>query len=82
MSLSYTSISKVHGSGCNHFELTGNVDGQTVTKQVHEDEIMSMLDDFPGGYRGALMLAWARYQLENGATKSRLIGVDIAPLVP
>ena len=81
MALSFTSISRVHPSPCDHWDLEGNVDGATRNSILSSDEIMEALDDFPGGYRGALMLAWARYQIENGATKAQLIGVDIAPLV-
>lgn len=80
MALSITSMSRVHPAPCDHWEITLDIDGNTVTKIKTSAEILEELDDFPGGHRGALVAGWIRYQLENGATKNDLLGLDIAPL--
>jgi len=82
MALKILSITRTSPAPCDHYEIIAEVDGATRTKIIQGANVAEALDDFEfGGYKGALVLAWMRYQLANGATKNDLLNVDIAPIV-
>ena len=44
---------------------TLDTDGQTLTVETSLDQLQILFDDFPGGYKQALLLALTRYRLEQ-----------------
>lgn len=78
MAVKIVAIRRLNPAPCQHFELTVNVDGTTRTVVIHREDVLRQLNDFePGGYLGALVLAWLRYKLERGAKLEELVGQGV-----
>lgn len=59
---------------CTHYKAEMFLDGQIETAEVSLSEIGKLFDDFPGGYKHALLLSLIRYRLEQGLSTDDLIG--------
>jgi hypothetical protein len=81
MPLSLQSISRVNGSGCNHFNVTFNIDGaisSAVISKAEFDTLMDSLNPLPGNYKHLLIALLARYRLEKGVN---LAGLPAATVI-
>ena len=74
MALTLTAVETVNGPTCGHLRLTVDVDGTPRTLETTAAELAGVYEDAPGGYRGALLLAWLRYQRAQGRTLASLVG--------
>jgi hypothetical protein len=81
MSLKITSIVRNGPAGCGHFNVTANDNGTVTTKQLTLPQIAALFSGFPGGNRGALLLAWAQDRLDRGATPAQLVNVEIESVI-
>jgi hypothetical protein len=81
MSLKISSIVRQSPSPCVHFNLTANDNGVVRSVQVTVDSIREMLDQFPGGRRGALLFAWAQDRLDRGANMNQLVNIEIESVI-
>lgn len=84
MSLKITSITRVNPAPCVHFEITVNDNGTIRSKIFDINQIDTLLDefgDFPGGARGALLIAWAIDRRKRGATNAQLLNVEIESVI-
>ncbi len=84
MSLIITSIKRVYAAPCQHFEITANNNGIVRSKLFYLDDLDAILDqfnDFPGGARGALLLAWIVDRRKRGASVAQLIDVEIESVI-
>jgi len=84
MSLQITSITRQSTAPCNHFLITVNDNGTTRSKAFSLSELDTIFDrfeSFPGGARGALLLAWAIDRRARGATNTQLLNVEIESVI-
>ena len=51
---------------CKHYTAILVADGQTLTAETSLNQLQVLFDDFPGGYKQALVMALIRYRLEQG----------------
>ena len=73
MSLSITNAVRINPAPCQHFRLTIDEDGVTRTMNISLDDLRRAFDSFDYGPTAALVLAWARYRLSQGATLASLL---------
>lgn len=84
MSLKITSAVRQGSVGCGHYLVTVNDNGTTRSKLFSIDQmntLFSQFDDFPGGARGALILAWIKDRRDRGATLAQLVNVEIESVI-
>jgi len=73
MSLSITNAVRINPAPCQHYRLRIDQDGVARTVNVALDDLKRAFDDFEYGPTAALVLAWARYRLSQGATLASLL---------
>lgn len=78
MALKLIAAQRVNPAPCRHFRLTVEEDGVERSFELNADDLRSTFEDFPGRHKGALILGWIRYRLEQGATLASLIDQVIA----
>ena len=84
MSLKITSVVRVSPAPCNHFLVTVNDDGNVRSKVFSVEqmtELFTQFDEFPGGARGALVLAWIKDRRDRGASLAQLVNVEIESVI-
>ena len=84
MSLKITSITRVNPAPCQHFRITVDDNGTARSKEFDLTQLPDLLDqfdEFPGGVRGALVLAWAIDRRKRGASVAQLINVEIESVI-
>ena len=84
MSLKITSVTRVSPAPCQHFEVTADNNGTIRSKVFSREELDAILDqfsDFPGGARGALLLAWIVDRRKRGATLAQLTDIEIESVI-
>jgi len=65
MALKLNSFTKRNPGACMHYLAVMNLDGQASSAEMSLPQLRSLFDDFPGGYKQALLLALIRYRLEQ-----------------
>jgi len=78
MSLSITNAVRVNPAPCQHYRVTIDEDGVARTVNISLDELRAAFESFEYGPKAALVLAWARYRLSQGATLASLLNEVIA----
>ena len=78
MSLRITNAVRINPAPCQHYRVTIDEDGVTRTVNISLDELRQAFDSFDYGPTAALVLAWARYRLSQGATLASLLNQVIA----
>ena len=78
MSLRITNVVRINPAPCQHFRITIDEDGVTRTVNMSLDELQRAFESFDYGPTAALVLAWARYRLSQGATLASLLNQVIA----
>lgn len=78
MSLRITNAVRINPAPCQHYRVTIDQDGVTRTINIALDDLRAAFDDFEYGPTTALILAWARYRLSQGATLASLLNQVIA----
>jgi len=73
MSLRITNAVRINPAPCQHYRVTIDEDGVARTVNISLDELRRAFDSFEYGPKGALVLAWARYRLSQGATVASLL---------
>ena len=73
MTLSITNAVRINPAPCQHFRLTIDEDGVARAVNISLDELRQAFDSFDYGPTAALVLAWARYRLSQGATLASLL---------
>lgn len=77
MSIKITDIQRLNPAPCTHWLVTVDEDGVSRTFRISTQDFQSAFEDFPGKHKGALVLGWVRYRLEQGATLQDLLNVVI-----
>lgn len=76
MALSLTSLNRVSGTGCNHFDAAYSIDGVSRTPRVDKHKIDGFMETadtgLPGNYKDIMMVLMIRYYLEKGYTLAQL----------
>jgi hypothetical protein len=78
MSLRIRNAVRINPAPCQHYRLTIEEDGVSRTVEISFDELRQAFEDFAYGPKAALVLAWARYRLSQGATLASLLDQEIA----
>lgn len=78
MSLRITNAVRINPAPCQHYRVTIDEDGVERTANISLDELKQAFDDFEYGPKAALVIAWARYRLSQGATLASLLNQVIA----
>lgn len=77
MAIKITNIERINTAPCKHFRITVDEDGVSRTFQMSRGQMEESFETFPGKHKGALVLGWVRYRLEQGATLQDLLNVEI-----
>lgn len=74
MPLRLKTFKQVNPGGCEHYKAEMFLDGQIETREVSVSEISKLFENFPGGYRHALILGLIQYRLDQGVAINNLVG--------
>jgi hypothetical protein len=78
MAVTVTSITKKSSGQCQHYVVVVDDNGTERSVETSLPEILNEFQEFQGGYKMALLLAWLRYQREVlGLTPAQMVGKTV-----